>query len=72
MKSRETETGCGRALVIIGGIIIVVCAVALALFITHLFGLWPDWAIEFELLVNADPADIQEIVASRVGWSEKD
>ena len=31
---------------------------------------------EFELLVNADPADIQEIVASReageVPWSEKD
>ena len=27
---------------------------------------------EFELLVNADKAVIQEIVADREGWSEKD
>jgi hypothetical protein len=27
---------------------------------------------EFELLVNADPAEIREIRASREGWSEKD
>jgi len=52
MKSREVETGCGTVLIIIGGIIIVMVTVLIVLFLTR-FGLWPDWAIEFELLVKA-------------------
>jgi hypothetical protein len=39
-KMRNVETGCGKALVILSGIIIAVCAVALALYLTRIFGLW--------------------------------
>ena len=49
----EAETGCGKALTVIGAVVIVVCAVAIVLYLTHIFGMWPDWAIEFELLVKA-------------------
>ena len=49
-KMRGTETGCGKALTIIGAVVIIVCAVLLLLFITRIFGLWPDWAMEAELL----------------------
>ncbi len=52
-KMRSVETGCGKALTVIGAIAIVVCAVLIVLFITRVFGMWPDWAIEFELLVKA-------------------
>ena len=52
-KMQSTETGCGKTLTIIGSIIIVVCAVAIVLFLTRIFGMWPDWAIEFELLMKA-------------------
>jgi len=53
----QVEHGCGTMLVILGGIIIVVCVVvcivAAALLLARAFGLWPDWAIELELLVKA-------------------
>jgi hypothetical protein len=50
---RNVETGCGKVLVILSGIIIAMCAVALALYLARVFGLWPDWAIEAELVFRA-------------------
>ena len=49
----KVEHGCGTALVVLGGVIVVVFAVLLLALLAHVIGLWPDWAIEAELLFKA-------------------
>lgn len=52
-KMRNVETCCGDVLRVVGAVIIIVCTMAIVLYITRIFGMWPDWAIEFESLVKA-------------------